>query len=150
MYNFITIHRYWLVTVCFYFELTNKVIVIIKRVFYRLMSNIPSCQYFPYLQFIAISLNTCCNIKYVCIADSPEQYQNLHIFVSNSSMESQNGTSIYSGNATNNNMFQLTQTPSKLFRYLMIKRLTNVNSVLTICEVQMYEAGMNCMLMFQI
>ena len=111
------------------------------------MSNIP---YFPYLQFIELFVNTCCIIKYICIVDSLEQHQNVHIFVSNSSMESQNGSLIYIGNPTKKNMFYLTQMPSKMFRYLMIKRLTNVNSVLTICEVQMYEAGMNCMLMFQI
>ena len=68
-----------------------------------------------------------------------QQHQNIHIFVSNTTMDSSNGSFIYSGNTTSGLLFTLRQNLPKSFRYLMIKRFTQ--SILTICEVQVFEAG---------
>ena len=54
-------------------------------------------------------------------------------------MDGSNGSFVYSGNATSGVSFKLRQNLPNLFRYLMIKRFTQ--SVLTICEVQVIEAG---------
>jgi hypothetical protein len=56
-------------------------------------------------------------------------------------MISSNGSFVYYGNSTTDTVFKLPQKPPVLFRYIIIRRFTT--SYLTICEVELFEAGMH-------
>jgi hypothetical protein len=70
-----------------------------------------------------------------------EQFQNIYIFVSNTSMETSNGSLVYNGNPNSGAVFKLPQHPPISFRYLMIRRF--YASYLTICEVELFKASMH-------
>jgi hypothetical protein len=67
-----------------------------------------------------------------------EQYQDISVYVSNTSLTATSGMLIYNGNTKNNShLYELHSLSSYLFRYLIIRR--SVSSVLTICEIKIVQ-----------
>ncbi|XP_060604514.1 multiple epidermal growth factor-like domains protein 10, partial [Ruditapes philippinarum] len=73
----------------------------------------------------------------------PKQFQDIYVFVSNTSVDiSSNGSLIYKGNPTSSNRFELRQHLPSSFRYLIIRRFTT--GLLTICEVELFTVVPKC------